>query len=226
MSLFKRSEKYWGGDTEYHGSNGLLTVSQVNHKLEIGEAFVNAAVATGIKRNKDFNGVSQEGVGYFDANIDNGIRHSCASAFLYGTLKPDNLHILTDFEVSRIAFSGSRVNGIEGYGRGSEKPSICAQEEVLLSARAYNTPKLLKLSGGGDKQRLSSLGIKVIAHLPEVGENLQDHCNNYLFYETQNCDSYYDYIMPGKIIGTTFAYLMKRQGIFSNPATQLGAFFV
>lgn len=226
LPLFKRSENYWGGATPYHGSNGLLEVNQVTKTFPVGDAFIEAAAAAGIPKNNDFNGASQEGVGYFDTTISQGIRHSSARAFLRPRVKPDNLTVLTRFETSRILFEGTRATGIEGVyaGRSSGPMRLVAREEVIISAGAYNSPKLLELSGIGNSELLGKLGIDVVADLPGVGENLQDHCNTYLFYETSACETYYDHIRWWRAPFTALQYMLGRKGIFANPAAQIGAF--
>ena len=224
LPFFKRSENYWGGASDYHGSGGPLDVNPVNKKLPVGDAFICAAIESGIPNNNDFNGPSQQGVGYFDANITQGIRHSSARAFLSPRIKPKNLSVLSQFEVNRIIFNHKRATGIEG-SRGGILSVLSANKEVIIAAGAFNTPKLLELSGIGQAERLQSLGIKPLVDLPAVGENLQDHCNTYLYFDTQHCETYYDYIRWWRAPVTALSYLFRRQGIFANPAAQVGAFF-
>lgn len=226
LPLFKRAENYWGGESGYHGVDGPLCVNRVAQRFGVADAFIEAAVQCGLPRNDDFNGASQAGAGYFDVNIDNGIRCSSARAFL-GAASPPNLTVLKHFEVTRVIFARQRAVAVEGYhkGRSQHLEKLLASDSVILSAGAFNTPKLLELSGIGCPSRLSALGIEVIAASPQVGESLHDHGNNYLFLETNNCDTYYQHIQPLQVPLTLSRYIFKRGGIFANPAAIAGAFF-
>ncbi len=225
LPLFKRSESHWGGANEYHGGDGLHAVSKVASTLPVSDAFIAAAAQAGIPRNDDFNGSSQEGVGYFDTSTSAGRRVTSATAFLRGAL-PKNLTILTNFDVHRLCFEGDRVTGVTGYYRSSSRSAatLTAEQEVILSAGAFNSPKLLELSGIGAADRLRPLGIDVVADVPAVGENFQDHCHNYIYYGAKDCITYHDLAMTWRAPLTAFSYLFKRSGIFANPAALVGAF--
>jgi len=226
LPYFKRSEAYWGGGSEFHGDEGLLSVNPVAKRLPVCEAFIDAVVQAGTPRNDDFNGVVQEGVGYYDANISGGIRHTTARAFLRKRNRPDNLTIVTGFDAGHLLFKGTQAIGVAGFRRGkpAEPIQYMADHEVVLSAGAFNSPKLLELSGIGDASRLQKLGIDIRIDLPGVGENLQDHCNNYLYFSTRNCETYSDYVKPLRAPLTAIEYLLKRNGIFANPAAVVGSF--
>ncbi len=227
LPIFKRSEGHWAGETEYHGAGGPLTVSSVVRPFPIADAFIAAADQCGIPENTDFNGARQAGAGYFDANIDRGIRHSSARAFLHNVPTPPTLTVLKNFEVVRLKFEGAKAVAVEGFSRGEARnpKQITARKSIVLSAGTFNTPRILEQSGIGAASRLEDLGIDVQVDAPEVGENLQDHCNNYLFYRTRNCESYYDHIKPHRAPATLANYVFRRRGIFANPAAIAGAFF-
>jgi len=226
LPLFKRSENYWKGADKYHGTGGRLEVSRRLQRFAVGDAFIDAAVDAGIPANDDFNGAHQEGVGYFDATIAQGVRHSSARAFLRRGVKPHNLTVLTRFEVSRLCFDGKRAVAVEGFASGKHQKVECiqARREIILCSGAYNSPKLLELSGIGDAGRLQKLGIPVVADRPSVGEHLQDHCNSYLFYAGGSGATYYDHLQPRRLPLTVLQYLFLRRGIFANPAAQVGVF--
>ena len=226
LPYFRRSEDYWGGESRFHGAGGPLKVARVAQTFPVADAFIEAAAQAGIPRNDDFNGARQLGAGYFDTNIDRGIRHSSARAYLRSVERPPNLSVLTGFEATRILFDQGRATSVEAIsdGQAAQSERLHAREAIVLSAGAFNTPRLLELSGIGCAARLRGLGIDVVADSPEVGENLQDHCNNYLFFDTRDCDTYYRHIRPLRAPITLANYLFRRRGIFANPAAIVGAF--
>src|SRR5262249_59970197 len=125
-------------------------------------------------RPTDANGYRQEGFAPFDRNIRNGRRMSAAQAYLHPVADRPNLSIRTRTLVTGIAFEGRRAVGVEIERQGGGTESIRAGE-VLLCGGAFNTPQLLQLSGIGDAGHLRGLDIPVVADLPGVGANLQDH---------------------------------------------------
>jgi choline dehydrogenase len=227
LPLFKRSENHWRGGDAFHGGGGPLRVDRVAQPMAVADAFIEAAAQCGIARNRDFNGAKQEGVGYFEVNIHEGVRQSSARAFLDKHRRPGNLTVLAGFDARRIGFQGTRATSVVGCLR--HKPGqlheLNADQEIILAAGAYNSPKLLELSGIGDAGRLSALGIAPLIDLPAVGENLQDHCNNYVFFNCHNATTYFDHVKPLRVPVTALNYLLRKRGIFANPAALAGAFF-
>ena len=223
LPYFKRSEHHHGGDDSYHGSEGPLFVSEVLEPLPITEAFVAAACRYGLDRNTDFNGARQRGVGLFEANIRNGRRHSTARAFLNRTMRSSNLTVLTHVNVSSLRWRGKRVTGLDCECRG--KPlELQATREVVLCAGVFNSPRILELSGVGDPDRLTGLGIPVVSSLRGVGENLQDHLNTYVESSIVKERTYYDYVSSWRALPTVARWIFGRRGILGNPAAVAGAF--
>ncbi|MEQ6889129.1 FAD-dependent oxidoreductase [Halomonas sp. CS7] len=223
LPLFRRSVRHWAGASEHHGGDGPLAVSPVARRLPVGEAFIAAAEQAGIPRNADFNGATQEGVGYFEATIERGRRHSSARAFL-GRPRPAGLEVVSGFHVTRLVIEGGRAVAVEGRRRGKGAIERLTADEIVLSAGAFNSPQLLELSGIGQARRLEALDIPVRADLPGVGEHLQDHANSYLYFATRDCETYYEQVRGRRLPRTLFDYLARRGGIFANPAAQIGAF--
>jgi choline dehydrogenase len=174
LPYFKKSEHQQRGDSEYHGVDGELSVTDVISPAAISQRFVDAAVALGYDRNPDFNGVQQEGVGPFQLTVKDGKRHSAAAAFLLPILKRPNLTTMTGALATRLLFEGTRTVGVEYLHEGTLHQARVNQE-VIVSAGAFDSPKLLMLSGIGDAEQLQALGISVVVDLPGVGQNLQDH---------------------------------------------------
>jgi choline dehydrogenase-like flavoprotein len=178
LPYFKRLEKRVGeGEDEYRGRTGNLTVTTMDWKDTLCEAFMAGAISLGIPRNPDYNGAIQEGVSYAQRTIRNGRRVSAATAFLHPSRKRDNVHVKTHAHATEIMFEGRRAVGVRYTkgGRGGTPYEVRANKEVILAGGTYNSPQLLQLSGVGSPELLQSLGIQVRHALPGVGEGLQDH---------------------------------------------------
>jgi choline dehydrogenase len=173
LPYFKRSERNVSKKDELHGQDGPLTVSDRRSDNKLIEAWIASATAAGYAFNKDFNGARQDGVGYFQLTQRDGVRASTARAFLRPAVDRPNLEILTDAHVRRILFERTRAVGVE-FERFGELGTAHADEEVILSAGAYNSPQLLLLSGIGPAAELAAFEIKTLVDLP-VGEYLQEH---------------------------------------------------
>lgn len=223
LPLFRKSENHWNGASRYHGVDGELDVRQVATPLPIADRFIEAAQENGLSYNPDFNAESQAGVGHFDVNISDGVRHSAARAFLRPNNRPPNLEVLTHAMVERVLVDGGRATGVRVIHK-KRVVDLHARSEVILSAGALHTPQILERSGVGDGERLRALGIDVIHANPAVGEHLKDHFNTLITVATRGCRTYYDDIRPARIASTSLNYFFRRRGIFANPAATTGAF--
>lgn len=173
--VFRRIEDYTGPDPDgLRGRHGPLPVCEVSERPAIAEAFFRAAEAAGYRRNPDYNGASQDGVGYYQVNQRAGRRVSAAAAWLAPARGRANLAVMTGVQVTRILLAEGRATGVEAR-RGGEVLRIAARREVILSAGAVQSPHLLELSGIGDPDRLRAAGIAPLHALPQVGENYLDH---------------------------------------------------
>ena len=181
LHYFRKSETNERGESEFHGASGPLRVSNIRGKHELVEAFIAAANELGIPKTADFNGATQEGVGYYQLTTHKGLRHSTARAYLRSGIAADNLVVETDAHAERVIWDGRRAMGVR-YARGGEMLEVRAKREVILSAGALQTPQLLMLSGVGDAAALAEFGIPVVNHRPSVGKNLQDHLQSRLIY--------------------------------------------
>src|SRR6201989_323065 len=178
LPYFKRMEKRVGeGDDEFRGREGPLTVTTMEWRDPLCEAFMAGAISLGIPRNPDYNGAIQEGVSYAQRTIQNGLRMSAAKAFLHPARKRPNVDVRTHAHVTNIIFEGKRAVGVRYLrgGKGGTPVEVRANKEVILSGGSYNSPQVLQLSGVGSPDLLQSLGIEVRHALPGVGEGLQDH---------------------------------------------------
>ncbi|QQO20003.1 GMC family oxidoreductase N-terminal domain-containing protein [Bradyrhizobium diazoefficiens] len=177
LPYFRRLEKRVGeGEDIYRGREGKLTVTTMNWRDPLCEAFMEGAVSLGIPRNPDYNGKTQEGVSYCQRTIDRGLRVSGSTAFLKPAMKRPNVRVHTHAHATEIIFEGKRAVGVRYMkgGRGGTPVEVRANKEVILSGGTYNSPQLLQLSGIGSPDLLQAHGIEVRHALP-VGEGLQDH---------------------------------------------------
>lgn len=178
LPYFKRLERRIGdGEDTYRGRDGNLTVTDIDWRDPLCEAFIAGAISLGIPRNPDYNGKTQEGVSYAQRTIHNGRRISAATAFLKPAMKRGNVTVRTNVHATEILFEGKRAVGVRYAkgGRGGDIVDVRARKEVILSGGAYNSPQLLQLSGIGPAALLQSHGIAVRHDLVGVGEGLQDH---------------------------------------------------
>ncbi|RCJ19609.1 choline dehydrogenase [Nostoc minutum NIES-26] len=174
LPYFKKSENQQQGASEFHGVDGLLSVTDPIAPSVISQRFVEAAVALGYGRNPDFNGAQQSGAGLYQLTVKDGKRQSTATAFVLPILDRPNLTVTTGALVTRLLFEGTRTIGVEYLHQGTIHQTFVNQE-VILCAGALDSPKLLMLSGIGNAEYLRELDIPVVVDLPGVGQNLQDH---------------------------------------------------
>ncbi len=187
LPYFKRSEKQERGSDDYHGADGPLSVSDMRARRDVCDAFIAAAEEIGIPPNDDFNGKNQEGAGYFQLTSRKGWRCSTAVAYLNPVRRRPNLDILTHALVERLLFKGEEgreVTGIAFSVKGiSRQATLKPGGEMILSAGAIGSPKILQISGIGPGALLQDLDVPVRHELPGVGENLQDHLQIRMVYQ-------------------------------------------
>ncbi|MBN8874886.1 MAG: choline dehydrogenase [Rhodospirillales bacterium] len=174
LPYFRKSENFEGDGDAARGKGGPLNVAHMRERAELLDAFIDAAVDEGWPRNKDYNNGHQEGFGYFQVTQKNGERWSTARAFLEPARSRPNLHVETNALAQRVLLEGKRAVGVAYTVNGQPREARCGRE-VILSAGAVKSPHLLELSGIGQPELLSSLGIAVQHELPGVGENYRDH---------------------------------------------------
>jgi len=189
LPYFKKSERNSRSADHFHASNGPLRVSDQSDLHPISRAFIDATRQHGLPANPDFNGKTALGSGFYQVTCHEGRRQSTARAFLRSARDRPNLVVRTNARVLSVKTTKARVTGVEiADGRSSEL--LAARREVILSAGAINSPRLLMLSGIGDADELSAVGITPVHHLPGVGKNLQDHLNINVHLQTNGANSY------------------------------------
>jgi choline dehydrogenase len=174
LPLFRRSEDFDRGASEYHGVGGPLHVLTQYEPHPVNAAVVAAAQEAGIPFNDDHNGAQLDGVGFAQLNIRNGVRQSVATAFLRPVADAPNLVVLTEARAQRLLFEDQRCVGVEIVRHGAVE-QVRALHEVVVCGGTVESPKLLLLSGIGPADELDALGIDVRVDLPGVGQNLHDH---------------------------------------------------
>ena len=178
LPYFQRCERrIGGGDNQFRGRDGNLTVTDLNYTHPLCESFMQGAHEIGIPRNPDYNGQAQEGISYVQRTVAGGRRMSTARAFLNPAKSRKNLTVRTSAHATRLLLDGKRAIGCEYAkgGAGGPRIQVRAAKEVIVSGGAINSPQLLQLSGIGPGALLQEHGIEVVHALAGVGENLRDH---------------------------------------------------
>ncbi|MFT6103709.1 MAG: choline dehydrogenase [Paracoccaceae bacterium] len=182
LPYFQRQENWHpgveGADRSWRGTDGPLHVSRGPRKNPLFEAFVQAGRQAGFEGTADYNGEKQEGFGPMEQTVFRGKRWSAATAYLKPAMKRGQVALHRCF-ARRVVIEDGRAIGVE-VERGGKIEIVRARREVIVSASAFNSPKLLMLSGIGPAAHLAEHGIDVVADRPGVGQNLQDHLELYI----------------------------------------------
>lgn len=225
LPYFKKAESQARGADEFHGTGGPLPVSDWRHADPLSTAFVEAAIETGIPRNPDFNGATQEGAGFFQTTSRAGRRASTAVAYLRPAKRRQNLHVATSALAERILFDGRRAAAV-AYRQAGALRQARARKEILISGGAYNSPQLLQLSGVGPADLLRQHGIAVVLDAPGVGHDLQDHMQVRVITRCCQAVTLNDIINhPGRKVLAGLRYAAFRTGPLTISAGTSGAFF-
>ena len=221
LAYFRKAEDQARGPSLYHGQGGPLHVEDLRFRNPLSTVFVEAGVACGLARNDDFNGASQEGIGFYQVTQRAGRRCSSARAYLHPVRSRPNLQIATGCLATRLIFAAGRVQAVE-YRNGRTLQRASVEREVLLAAGSIGSPQLLLLSGVGPGSELRRLDIPVVVDLPEVGANLQDHLD---FCTLNKCTQpvTYDFTRSQEI-AVALRYLLTRSGPGVSNVAEAGGF--
>lgn len=225
LPYFKKSEDNTRGADEYHGTGGLLKVTDRTYSHHSHHAFIDAAADMGLGTSKDFNGKDQEGAGWYQLTQQRAMRCSSSYAFIEPFRDRPNLKVRTNTRVLRLLFKGSKAIGVEIKTK-DKTDTFYAKKEIILSAGALQSPQILQLSGVGNSRVLNRMGIDVVYDLPGVGENLQDHVDIGLVYSTPDESFWGDSsrkLFPA--IKTVIDYLFFRRGKIASVLYEAGGFF-
>ena len=228
LPYFRRMERRIGaGDATFRGRDGDLSVTDIEWRHPLCDAFIQGAVEAGIPRNPDYNGAIQEGIAYAQRTILNGRRVSAARAFLHPAMRRANLRVVTHAHSTGLVLDGRRAVGVRYLkgGRGGVAREVRARREVILSAGSYNSPQLLLLSGIGPAPLLKSLGIPVQHALAGVGENLRDHYAPRLIVRVKNIETINERSRGLRLAGEIAKWVFTRKGILSLSPTHVYCFW-
>ena len=225
LPYFKKAENQTRGGDDFHGAGGPLPVSELGHPDPLSAAFVEAAVQSGISRNPDFNGATQEGAGFFQTTTKGGKRASTAVAYLRPAKARSNLRVETSALAEKILFEGRRAVAVTYRAAGVPRTAR-ARKEILVSGGAYNSPQLLQLSGIGPAELLRQHGIDVVLDAPGVGHDLQDHMQVRVVMRCSQAITLNDIVNnPVRKVMTGLRYFAFRTGPLTIAAGTSGAFF-
>jgi choline dehydrogenase len=224
LPLFKKSEDYHGGASDFHGSGGEWRVEKQRLSWQILDAFRDAAAQTGIPTVDDFNRGDNLGCAYFDVNQKRGIRWNTAKAFLRSASKRPNLTLMTGCHVEKLVIADGACHGVIFTGGGTRWQAH-ARRETLLAAGAVGSPHLLQLSGIGPAEVLQQAGVQPLLDVPGVGANLQDHLQLRMVFKIEGTRTLN--VMANSWLGKMrigLEYALMQSGPMSMAPSQLGAF--
>jgi choline dehydrogenase len=219
VPYFKKAEHQERGSSSYHGVGGPLNVADLRYVNPLSRAFVEGGQTIGLKRNDDFNGETQEGVGLYQVTQKNGQRRSTAAAYLKPALNRPNLTVITQAHVTKVDIEKSKAVGVT-YLKNGVLEQARAEREIILSGGAVNSPQLLLLSGVGPADDLKRVGVPVIFDLPGVGKNLQDHLQAGVVYACKKPIT----LDAAQSLNNVLNYLTRKQGPLTSNVAEAGGF--
>ena len=224
LPYFRKAERFERGEDAWHGGDGPIGVEGPRWRNPLADAFIASAEAIGIARNDDLAGARSEGVGYHDLTTWKGRRSSTWHSYLAPNRRRRNLRIGSGAFVRRVVFEGLRAIGVK-YERDGETITARASREVILSAGALHSPRILQLSGIGPGEMLQQLRIPIVHASPGVGENLMDHLQTSRTYRTSTPHTI-NAVMGSRraMLGAGLSYLLRRSGPMTVSAALAGGF--
>lgn len=224
LKHFKACEHNENFNDEFHGQGGGLNVQNIAKPHSHAERLLMAALQAGYQYNPDFNGAEQEGVGMYQVTIKDTQRCSAAKAFLHPVKNRKNLTVITDALTKKVHFENDVATAVT-YEVNKQETIAKANKEIIISAGAFNSPKLLMLSGIGPEAELKKHGIPVIKNLPGVGQNLQEHVDMVITVTSKIADTI-AFTLKGhlKSVWGLVEYLRGKSGLISKPIVESGGF--
>lgn len=226
LPIFKKLENdKTGGDPKYHSTVGEWPVVMPQEVNKTAMRFINAGTHIGLPKNSDFNDESQLGLGIYKVNQDKGTRVNSYRAFIKPIVSRANLTIMTHARVQSIEVEGDIAKSLKLQVNGIDKELYC-NKEVLLSAGAIESPRILLSSGIGNREELEKAGISCHHNVPGVGENLQDHLDTMVTVRSKKAESIgvsWRSLLP-HIITSPFNFLFRRMGWWTSNFVEAGGF--
>ncbi len=223
LPYFRKMETFADGANEWRGCDGPMQISRCRAEHKLYDAFLRGGEQAGFALTPDHNGYKQEGLHVAQAFISKGLRWSSARAYLSPAIQRPNLHVMKNTLVKRIVIENGEARGIEISNNGNSRV-ITSRSEVILCAGAFNTPKLLMLSGVGDADELRKHGIDVVADVREVGRNLQNHPGVDVQYTTNSEDSLTSELSAFGRVKLGADWILRKKGLGTTNFFETGAF--
>ncbi len=223
LPYFQRLEAFTDAATPYRGRSGPVDVSAITDLNPISEAFMAACREAGYGHSEDVNGYRQDGYGRIPMNAAGGVRSSTARAYLRPATKRPNLRVRTRCVADRIVFEGRRAVALN-YREGGSRMRVAVRREIVVSAGAFNSPKLLLLSGVGPADHLREVGIEPVLDLPGVGQNLMDHPITAIQMACSQPVSLYRHLNPVSQAAALLRWLLSRDGLLASNHFEVCAF--
>ena len=224
LPAFKRAESNTRLSAPFHGIDGPLRVSDTRHRHPLSLAFLKGAQEVGLKYNEDFNGASQEGVGFYQTTTIDGRRGSTAATYLAAVGGDSRLRVVNGAHVLRVLIKDGVATGVEYRLSNGQIATAIAEREVVLTAGALSTPKLLQVSGVGPAALLQKLGVPVHKDLPGVGENYQDHLEIIAHGKCREPISLFGQDRGLKALRHGVQWQLFRSGLLSSNVVECGGF--
>ncbi|MDO9313661.1 MAG: GMC family oxidoreductase N-terminal domain-containing protein [Burkholderiaceae bacterium] len=222
-AAFMAIEDHELGANAHRGAGGPVHVSVGKLRYPVADAMIAAGEQMGLPRKQDLNDEHHEGVGYFPYTIKNGRRVSSATAFLAPARQRPNLRVVTRAAVDRVTFDGSRASGVVARVDGQLTEFLC-RGEVILSAGAILSPKLLLLSGIGPGEQLQALGLPVVAASPDVGSRMLEHLSFSMPHRLLGARGLNHRLQGLGLWGSVLQYALLRSGPLATGPFEVGAY--
>lgn len=223
LPFFKKAESNESLAGEHHGQDGLFKVSENRYRHPLTMAFVRGGQELGLPYVNDFNGASQEGVGFYQTTTFDGTRGSTSRTYLAAVRDNPNIDVVTDALVHKVDIVDGRATGVVFSLKDGAPLTVRARNEVVVSAGAFGSPKVLMLSGVGPRRALEALGIEVKADLP-VGKNFHDHLHVSVNALIRGNDSLFGEDKGFKALRHGLQWLLFRTGVLTSNVLEGGAF--
>ncbi|WP_411817390.1 GMC family oxidoreductase [Hyphococcus sp. DH-69] len=224
LPYFLKAENNERGKSPHHNNQGPLSVSDLRFKNPLSDVFLEASRELQLPVNDDFNGLTQEGMGYYQVTQRDGQRCSAAVAYLHPARDRKNVTVITDAHAEKILLDNRKAKGV-AFAQGKKKRSVLANREVILAAGAFQSPQIMMLSGIGPGDHLKENGINVVLDQKNVGENLQDHLDWTGLYKAKTPHSVgMSLSMAMKALPALSAYRNSRSGLFTSNLAECGGF--
>ena len=216
LPYFRKSESSWLTQSLFHGTDGPVRVNRVTNKNLFGEQIHAAATALGHKTTDDYDGALNEGFGEAQVAIDaHGRRSSAARAYIRPNLNRPNLRVIDKATITRVVIENHRATAVE-FVKDRQNQRLSANAEIILSAGAYNSPKILLLSGAGPANELRALGIEPIIDIPGVGKNLQEHPRMPLQYAASGPFTFVNQLRMDRAAISVLKWVLLGKGPFAS----------